>query len=86
MTATSVPAFLDARRSIRAFRPEPVAREALDALVAAACIAPAPHHSRPWRFVVVDGDDAKVATPVPTLHSKRCLCPRLARTSTTSST
>jgi F420 biosynthesis protein FbiB-like protein len=61
MTATSVPAFLDARRSIRAFRPEPVAREALDALVAAACIAPAPHHSRPWRFVVVDGDDAKVA-------------------------
>ena len=61
MTATSVPAFLDARRSIRAFRREPVARQALDALVAAACIAPAPHHSRPWRFVVVDGDDAKDA-------------------------
>jgi F420 biosynthesis protein FbiB-like protein len=64
MTATYVPAFLDARRSIRAFRPEPVAREALDALVAAACIAPAPHHSRPWRFVVVDGDDAKDALAV----------------------
>jgi coenzyme F420-0:L-glutamate ligase/coenzyme F420-1:gamma-L-glutamate ligase len=61
MTATYVPAFLDARRSIRAFRPEPVDRDALDALVAAACIAPAPHHSRPWRFVVVDGDDTKDA-------------------------
>ncbi len=59
MTATYVPAFLDARRSIRAFRPEPVARDALDALISAACIAPAPHHSRPWRFVAVDGDDAK---------------------------
>jgi coenzyme F420-0:L-glutamate ligase / coenzyme F420-1:gamma-L-glutamate ligase len=54
-----VPAFLEARRSIRAFRDEPVDRAALDALVEAACIAPAPHHSRPWRFVVVDGDEAK---------------------------
>jgi coenzyme F420-0:L-glutamate ligase/coenzyme F420-1:gamma-L-glutamate ligase len=58
---TRVPAFLDARRSIRAFLPDPVARETLDALVEAACVAPAPHHSRPWRFVVVDSDDAKTA-------------------------
>ncbi len=55
----SVPAFLDARRSIRAFTGEPVDRASLDALVEAACIAPAPHHSRPWRFVVVDGAEAK---------------------------
>jgi F420 biosynthesis protein FbiB-like protein len=58
---TRVPAFLEARRSIRAFLPEPVARETLDALVEAACLAPAPHHSRPWRFVVVDTDAAKGA-------------------------
>ena len=57
-TAGTVPAFLEARRSIRAFRPEPVERAVLDTLVEAACIAPAPHHSRPWRFVVVDGPDA----------------------------
>jgi F420 biosynthesis protein FbiB-like protein len=56
-----VPAFVEARRSIRAFRPEPVAREELDAIVEAACLAPAPHHSRPWRFVVVDTDVAKHA-------------------------
>jgi len=54
-----LPAFLEARRSIRAFTPEPVARDALDALVEAACVAPAPHHSRPWRFVVVDSAVAK---------------------------
>ncbi len=54
-----MPAFLDARRSIRAFTTEAVARELLDTLVESACIAPAPHHSRPWRFVVVDGPDAK---------------------------
>lgn len=49
-----LPEFLEARRSIRSFRPEPVPRDVLDALVAAACIAPAPHHSRPWRWVVLD--------------------------------
>jgi F420 biosynthesis protein FbiB-like protein len=57
----SLPAFLEARRSIRAFTAEPVSREVLDRLVEAACIAPAPHHSRPWRFAVVDTDDAKRA-------------------------
>jgi F420 biosynthesis protein FbiB-like protein len=56
-----VPAFVEARRSIRAFRAEPVPRADLDAIVEAACLAPAPHHSRPWRFVVVDTDAAKQA-------------------------
>jgi F420 biosynthesis protein FbiB-like protein len=58
---THAPAFLAARRSIRAFLPEPVERAALDRLVEAACLAPAPHHSRPWRFVVVDSPDGKRA-------------------------
>jgi F420 biosynthesis protein FbiB-like protein len=56
-----VPAFLEARRSIRAFTDAPVPRSMLDALVEAACIAPAPHHSRPWRFVIVDSDEGKDA-------------------------
>jgi F420 biosynthesis protein FbiB-like protein len=60
----SVPAFLEARRSIRAFTRDPVPREVLDRLVEAACIAPAPHHSRPWRFAVVDTADAKHALAV----------------------
>ena len=57
----AVPAFVTARRSIRAFTDQPVAREQLDVLVTAACLAPAPHHSRPWRFVVVDSDASKRA-------------------------
>jgi F420 biosynthesis protein FbiB-like protein len=58
---TDVPAFIEARRSVRGFLPEPVDRALLDTLVESACLAPAPHHSRPWRFVVVDTDDAKEA-------------------------
>ena len=57
----TVPAFVEQRRSIRAFTPEPVDRPTLDALVEAACIAPAPHHSRPWRFVVIDTEAGKTA-------------------------
>jgi F420 biosynthesis protein FbiB-like protein len=55
----TVPAFVEARRSIRAFTGAAVPRATLDALIEAACLAPAPHHSRPWRFVVVDTDAAK---------------------------
>jgi coenzyme F420-0:L-glutamate ligase/coenzyme F420-1:gamma-L-glutamate ligase len=56
---SAVPAFVEARRSIRAFLPDVPARADLDAIVEAACLAPAPHHSRPWRFVVVDTHEAK---------------------------
>jgi len=57
---TDVPAFVEARRSIRSFRDAPVDRGLLDGIVTAACLAPAPHHSRPWRFVIVDTPAAKV--------------------------
>ena len=56
-----VPELVAARRSIRAFLPDPVPREIVDGLIAAACLAPAPHHSRPWRWAVVDTLDAKHA-------------------------
>jgi coenzyme F420-0:L-glutamate ligase/coenzyme F420-1:gamma-L-glutamate ligase len=57
----SVPAFIEARRSIRAFTPEAVPHALLDDLVEAACLAPAPHHSRPWRWCVIDTKRAKTA-------------------------
>lgn len=44
---------------MRAFTDSPVSRDLLDDLIAAAALAPAPHHSRPWRFVVIDSNGAK---------------------------
>lgn len=56
---SSLPAFLEARRSIRSYLPESVPRDLIDSWIEAACIAPAPHHSRPWRFVAIDSAAAK---------------------------
>ncbi|HVU74353.1 MAG TPA: coenzyme F420-0:L-glutamate ligase [Mycobacteriales bacterium] len=47
-----------ARRSIRAFTDDAVDPAALDRAIAAAVSAPAPHHSTPFRFVVVESVDA----------------------------
>src|SRR5262245_25014174 len=50
---------LHARRTIRSFGTGDVPREALEEAVRAACAAPAPHHTRPWRFTVLTSDAAK---------------------------
>jgi coenzyme F420-0:L-glutamate ligase / coenzyme F420-1:gamma-L-glutamate ligase len=47
------------RRSVRAFRPEPVARAHLEQLIAAAGWAPSPHGRQPWRFVVLTQPESK---------------------------
>jgi len=52
---------LHARRTIRAFGPGVVPREIVCEAIAAACTAPAPHHTRPWRFVALDAAPAKRA-------------------------
>jgi F420 biosynthesis protein FbiB-like protein len=64
LSTSTLPAFLEARRSIRAFTGEPVDPRVLDELVAAACIAPAPHHSRPWRFATITVPESKLALAI----------------------
>jgi coenzyme F420-0:L-glutamate ligase/coenzyme F420-1:gamma-L-glutamate ligase len=47
------------RRSLRQFDSRPIARPLLHKLLYAACLAPAPHHTQPWRFVVLETDESR---------------------------
>lgn len=48
------------RRSVRAFSAEPVAGELIEAAVGEALTAPAPHHTRPVRFVWVQDTETRI--------------------------
>jgi nitroreductase len=47
------------RRSVRSFDPRPVPREVVETLIDAANQAPSGSNSQPWRFVVVESEDAR---------------------------
>jgi len=51
--------FLRSRRSIRRFRPNPVPDEILRRILETAIHAPSAHNLQPWRFVIVQGPEAR---------------------------
>jgi F420 biosynthesis protein FbiB-like protein len=48
------------RRTVRAYRQEPIDVTAVETAIEDACWAPSPHHTQPWRFVLVTSEGERL--------------------------
>ena len=58
-TAAELHNFLQTRRSIRRFKPDPVPESVIHSILATATFAPSAHNRQPWRFVVITSQSVK---------------------------
>src|SRR3954451_2128124 len=57
--AETLDSVLRGRRSIRSYQDRPIPDDLIDRVIGAACHAPSPHHSFPWRLAILTGTEAK---------------------------
>jgi F420 biosynthesis protein FbiB-like protein len=58
-TAAELHQFLQTRRSIRRFKPDPVPASVIESVLATATFAPSAHNRQPWRFAVITTQSVK---------------------------
>jgi F420 biosynthesis protein FbiB-like protein len=58
-TKAELHSFLQSRRSVRRFRPDPVPVSVIESILRTATFAPSAHNSQPWRFAVVTEPSVK---------------------------
>ena len=58
-TETDLHNFLQTRRSVRRFKPDPIPDSVIETILSTAAYAPSAHNRQPWRFVVITSPAAK---------------------------